>query len=159
MGENARKKNDYLLLVARIVLAGVFIYAALQKIDKPLLFADEIKMYGVITGGPILYIMAIVLPWVEIFCGISLLTGILMRGSALVLFLFNAMFIAVISYRTAGVMSAEGTAFTSVYFDCGCGFGETYAWKKLLEDTLFLLLALWILFSARYRFVLPFGKS
>ncbi|HSG27473.1 MAG TPA: DoxX family protein, partial [Candidatus Krumholzibacterium sp.] len=72
--------KDHLLLVARIVLALVFIYAALQKIDKPLLFADEIRMYGVIDRGPFLYLMAIVLPWVEILCGVSLLTGLLMRG-------------------------------------------------------------------------------
>ncbi len=158
MRDGSRAIKDYLLLAARILLAGVFIYAALQKVDKPLLFADEIRMYGVIDRGPLLYFMAIVLPWMEIFCGVSLLTGLLMRGSALILFLFNVMYIGVITYRTLGIMNAEGTAFTSVYFDCGCGFGATYAWKKLLEDAGLLLLALWIFLSARYRFVIPAGK-
>ena len=156
--ENPRA-GDYLLLLARILLAGVFIYAALQKIDKPLMFADEIRMYGVIDSGPLLYMMAIVLPWMEIICGISLLTGVFMRGSALILFVFNAVFIAVISYRTAGIMSSEGTTFTKVYFDCGCGFGATYAWKKLLEDTVFMLLALWIMLAPRHRLVLRPWRS
>lgn len=160
MGGKGIEKSDYLLLAARLVLAGVFIYAALQKIDKPLLFADEIRMYRIIGLGPVLYMMAIVLPWMEIMCGISLITGTFMRGSALILFVFNLVFIGVISYRTFGIMSTEGTAFTRVYFDCGCGFGATYAWKKLMEDTVFMLLALWILFAPRHRLALnPFGRK
>jgi uncharacterized membrane protein YphA (DoxX/SURF4 family) len=140
--------------VFRVVLAGVFLYAAFQKIGKPIAFADEIRMYGILDVGAPLYIAAIVLPWVELLCGISLLTGIFLRGTAFILLILNAVFLVAVSMRTAGVMNAEGIAFTKVYFDCGCGFGATHAWKKLAEDTLFFLFSLALLLAPAYRFVL-----
>jgi len=150
--------NDYIVVAFRLVLAAVFIYAAMQKIGKPLAFADEIRMYRIVGIGPVLYIMAIALPWIELFCGLSLLTGLLMRGSALILFVFNAVFIVAVSIRTVGIMGEEGIGFLSVYFDCGCGFGATHAWKKLLEDTIFFLFSLAILLKPEYRFVLRISR-
>jgi len=151
-------RRQLLLLAFRVVLAALFIYAALQKIGRPLMFADEIEMYRVIGHGPLLYISAIVLPWVELLCGFALLTGIFMRGAALILSMMNLAFIVVITYRTAGIMSAEGTPFGQVYFDCGCGFGPTYAWKKLIEDAILVTFSIVVLFSPSYRFVVG-GKK
>jgi uncharacterized membrane protein YphA (DoxX/SURF4 family) len=144
--------NPYLLLVFRLALAAVFIYAAVQKIGKPLAFAQEIHNYGVVDYGAPLYIMAVVLPWIELFCGLALVTGVGVRGAALILLGLNAMFLAVIAKKTAGYVSG-GTPFMKVYFDCGCGFGATYAWKKLIEDFIYLLLALALLAAPRHRFV------
>jgi uncharacterized membrane protein YphA (DoxX/SURF4 family) len=149
----AAGRRQTLLLLFRVILAAVFIYAALQKIGKPLMFADEIEMYGIIGPGPVLYLAAIILPWIELLCASALLTGIFMRGSALILSAMNIAFIIVITYRTAGIMSAEGTPFREVYFDCGCGFGATYAWKKLIEDAVFVAFSISVLFSPSYRFV------
>lgn len=146
--------NRWLLLAMRLLLAAVFIYAALQKVGRPLLFADEIRMYGIIDHGPVLYLLAIVLPWIELLCGISLVTGLLMRGSALILAVVNVVFIVVIAYRSAAIMNAEGIPLSQVFFDCGCGFGPTYAWKKLIEDTVFFFGALLILSAPVYRLVL-----
>ncbi len=142
------------LLIVRLVLAAVFIYAATHKIGRPLQFADEIKMYGIIDLGPLLFFIAIILPWVELFCGLSLLTGLFIRGSALILLVLNLIFIVVVSYRTIGIIISEGTPLTRIYFDCGCGFGETYAWKKLIEDTIFLACSFLILLAPRHRHVL-----
>lgn len=152
-------RRQLLLLAFRIILAAVFIYAALQKIGRPLMFADEIEMYRVIGYGPLLYLAAIILPWVELLCGFALLTGIFMRGAALILSAMNFAFIIVITYRTAGIMSAEGTPLSQVYFDCGCGFGATYAWKKLIEDAILLVFSIVILFSSSYRFVIGRKKG
>ena len=152
-------RRQLLLLAFRVILAVVFIYAALQKIGRPLMFAGEIEMYRVIGHGPLLYMSAIVLPWVELLCGFALLTGIFMRGAALILSAMNFAFIIVITYRTAGIMSAEGTPFGQVYFDCGCGFGPTYAWKKLIEDAVFLTFSTFVLFSPSYRFVIGRKKG
>ena len=152
-------RRQIVLLAFRAVLAAIFIYAALQKLGKPLLFADEIEMYGIIGPGPLLYLVAIALPWIELLCGAALLTGIFMRGSVLILASINFVFIIVIAYRTAGIMSAEGTPLRDVYFDCGCGFGATYAWKKLIEDTVFLVFSVAILFSPTYRFVIGRKKG
>ncbi len=145
------------LLVLRLVLAAVFIYAGAQKVGKPLLFADEIHAYGVIDYGPPVYLGAIVLPWLEILCGAALAAGVMIRGSALALLVLNAVFIAVIAFRSAS-MVRSGTPFLGVYFDCGCGFGATYAWKKLIEDTLLVAASLVLLAAPVHRFVLSFKR-
>jgi uncharacterized membrane protein YphA (DoxX/SURF4 family) len=147
------------LLVIRVILAAVFIYAALQKIDKPLMFADEIGMYGILGPGPLLNVFAIILPWIELICGLALLTGVFIRGAALILAAMNLVFIVVIAYRTAGIMSAEGTPLRHVYFDCGCGFGPTYAWKKLIEDAFLFAFSVVILLSPAYRYVVGRRKG
>jgi putative oxidoreductase len=147
-----------IILVLRLVLAAVFIYAAFQKIGKPLAFADEIRMYRILDIGPPLYIMAITLPWIELLCGISLLTGLFMRGSALVLLVLNAVFLVAVTTRTIVIMGEEGIEFLKVYFDCGCGFGATHAWKKLLEDLIFMIFSVAIILAPRYRFVLNLSR-
>ncbi len=149
--------NPYVLLVFRFVLAAVFIYAAVQKIGKPVAFAQEIHNYGVVDYGAPLYLMAVVLPWVELVCGLALVTGAGVRGAALILIGLNAMFLVVIAIKTAGYV-AGGTPFMKVYFDCGCGFGATYAWKKLVEDAGYLLLALALLAAPRHRFVVSIKR-
>ena len=146
--------NPYILLVMRLVLAAVFIYAAVQKIGRPLQFADEIRMYRILDIGPPLYIVSIVLPWIELFCGISLITGLFLRGSALIIVVFNVVFLIAVFVRTAQVMSEENITFLKVFFDCGCGFGETYAWKKLLEDFVFLVFSCVLLIAPVYGYVL-----
>jgi len=161
-GENGRNGglwffNPYLLLCFRLLLAAVFIYAAVQKIGRPLAFADEIHTYSVVDYGAPLYLMAVVLPWIELLCGLALAAGVAVRGAALILLGLNAMFLAVIAKKTAGYVGG-GTPFMQVYFDCGCGFGATYAWKKLLEDAVYLLLALALLAAPRHRFVLSFRR-
>lgn len=145
------------LVVLRLLLAAVFLYAATQKIGKPLLFADEIRAYGVLDFGAPIYVMAITLPWIEIVLGLSLLTGVALRGSALALAVMNAIFAAAISHRTAGIVRA-GTPLFDVYFDCGCGFGATYAWKKLIENALSIAAAVVILAAPVHRFVVPLKR-
>lgn len=150
--------NPHLLLIVRLVLAAIFIYAAFQKIGKPAAFADEMKTYGILDMGPPLYIMAIVLPWLELICGVALVSGIFLRGSVLVLLVLNVVFITAVSIRTAEVIKAESISFFDVYYDCGCGFGATYAWKKLLENTVFLILCVVLLLAPSYRFVLGYSR-
>lgn len=151
--------KQFLLLAFRVVLAAVFIYAALQKIGRPLMFAGQIEMYHVIGYGPLLYLGAIFIPWVELLCGLALLTGIFVRGAALIISVMNMLFIVVIAHRTMSIMSAEGIPFRQVFFDCGCGFGPTYAWKKLIEDAVFLAFSITVLFSSSYRFVIGGRKE
>jgi putative oxidoreductase len=149
--------HPYLLLAFRLFLAAIFIYAAAQKIGRPLAFADEIHNYGVVEYGAPLYLMAVVLPWLELLAGLSLATGLFVRGAALALLCLNAMFIVVIAKRTAGYVH-EGTPFMKVYFDCGCGFGPVFAWKKLLEDAVYLVMSAALVTAPLHRFVVPLGR-
>ncbi len=146
--------DERLIVVLRLIIAFVFIYAAFSKIQSPLKFAEEIRMYGILDVSPILYITAILLPWLELLCGLSIILGVFIRGSALILALMNAMFLFVIIYRTAGVIRAGNTGFFEVFFDCGCGFEPTHAWKKIVEDIGLLAISLILLFSPAYGLML-----
>ncbi|MFP4156699.1 MAG: MauE/DoxX family redox-associated membrane protein [Opitutales bacterium] len=60
-------------LLARLVLAGVFVWAGLPKIADPINFASSIEAYQVIRGDLVLWV-ALLLPWLEVVLGIGLLT-------------------------------------------------------------------------------------
>jgi hypothetical protein len=61
--------------------------------------------------------------------------------------------------RALGIAELDHRPFTAIKFDCGCGNGPEYAWRKLLENSVLILLALWLLagrgrqFCARYSFL------
>jgi len=126
------------VLVARLVLAGTFVAAAVQKIREPAGFADDILAYRV-AGPELARWVALVLPWLELTTGFGLLIRRIRRASAIILSVLLAAFIALhLAARARGLD-----------IDCGCfgdggGEGETsYLW--LLARNLFLLaVALWL---------------
>ncbi|HEY3270503.1 MAG TPA: MauE/DoxX family redox-associated membrane protein [Geothrix sp.] len=70
-----------LTMAVRIALGLVFIAAALPKIGDPPGFAKAIWAYQLVPG-PALNPMALVLPWLELFCGLALCLGIWIRAAA-----------------------------------------------------------------------------
>ncbi len=108
-----------------VKLVGLmFVLASLHKIASPLQFAGIVDNYQLL---PALFVnlVAIVLPWVELLCGIFLLIGIARNGSALVLAGLTLVFIVAISFNIARGLD----------FDCGCfGSGHTPPWRLLLRD-------------------------
>ena len=43
------------------------------------------------------------------------------------------------------LQALQGIPFCAVKFDCGCGTGEEFICRKLLENFLLLLLSVWLL--------------
>ena len=86
--------NKYLIIIIRIVLGTVFLWASFDKIIDPAKFARNISNYHVIPFG-IENTIAIVLPWLELFIGSGLILGIMVDGtviiSSLLLIMFNLM--------------------------------------------------------------------
>ena len=97
-----------------------------------------------------LNLVAVLLPWVEIVCGICFLTGLWLMGSAALLSGLNGVFIFAIAYRAWLIMSSTGVSFFDLSYDCGCGFGVVYIPMKIIENLLLLCAGLIILFS-RWR--------
>jgi rhodanese-related sulfurtransferase len=96
-------------LAFRLILGGVFLYAALHKIIDPGAFAKQIYGYQLLPGGTI-NAFAMLLPWVEVVAGVLLVAGAFTRGSALVIALLLVVFIGAVGYNVA-----RGHTF-----DCGC---------------------------------------
>jgi len=64
--------KNYLIVVVRILLGAVFLWASLDKIIDPSKFARDISNYHIIPFG-LENIIAIVLPWLEFFIGSGLI--------------------------------------------------------------------------------------
>jgi putative oxidoreductase len=122
--------NQYLLLAVRLVLGFLFVFASIEKISQPEEFAKAIVNYHLVFI-PAVNILALVLPWIELFAGLFLLSGILVRATSLLLTLLLCVFAFAIS-----VSIARGLDIS-----CGC-FGTMAArkvgWTALGEDALML---------------------
>lgn len=124
------------LLVARLLLAWVFIGAGLPKIQDPVAFSAAIDGFRIISGSLSLW-AAVVLPWLELIIGIGLLTPWLRRASASIMALLLGLFI---------VMHASAWA-RGLDINCGC-FGESaqspdYHWL-ILRNLALLLITIYI---------------
>jgi len=112
-------------LVLRVVLGGIFVYAAWAKLRLPWqLFAMSIDSYQLLPT-PVVELLAKTLPWFELALGLVLIAGWWLRisstiVSALLLVFFSLMVRAAIKHQE---------------ISCGCfGPGETISWKTMLRD-------------------------
>ena len=116
--------------VIAILIGALFIYAGAVKIIDPVEFARDIDNYKTLPW-PVGVWLALYLPWLEIFCGLALITRILFRGSVFIVTALMSLFIvASIVAKTRGLDVS-----------CGC-FGHAskylnFSWHLALD---FLLL-------------------
>jgi uncharacterized membrane protein YphA (DoxX/SURF4 family) len=136
-----------LLIAGQILLAAIFIYAGIAKLREPWpQFAVAINSFQLV---PLNWLepLAKYVPWAELLLGLWVLSGFLLRWSALVTSAVLAFFFAVLirSY-------AMGLAV-----DCGCfGSGEgPLGPKRLAEEAVMLALALAVSIAAFRRRQVP----
>lgn len=143
-------------LIVRLILGGMFIYMGLLKLDNPVEFLKQIRLYEALPEDPPYYLngTAIVLPWLEVLCGVGLIIGLWIRGAALQLTIMLLVFTPAVFLRAMDIHNTEGTPFFAVKFDCGCGTGEVIIWQKLLGNVGLILLALFSLCSRSRRLTL-----
>ncbi len=136
-------------VIVRVLLGVYFIYSGINKAIDPIDFLKAIRTYGALPESPPFFLnaTAIVLPWLEIVCGVGLVLGVLRRGAGLTIGLMLCVFTPAILFRALSMMNEQGLSFFAVEFDCGCGTGREIIWIKLLKNTVLLLLALWTVFS------------
>ena len=122
-----------LLVVLRVGLGAIFVYAAWIKLRDPWqLFAMSIDSYRILPLGAV-ELAARIIPWLERAVGLLLIAGLWLRisGSIVSLLLLTFFVLMVRAY-------AKGMAI-----DCGCfGPGEAISWKTLLRDGALLAAAL-----------------
>ena len=123
------------VLIARLILGGVFIYASLDKIAHPAEFAKAIGNYHVVPFG-LENLMALALPSLELIAGICLIAGIMVDGATIMVILMNIVFIFAISQALARGISIE----------CGCFSvttegGDNIGIQTILRDIGYLVLA------------------
>lgn len=138
----------------RIALGVYFVKAGVVKALDPVVFLKAVRLFDMLPESPAIFInaTAIVLPWLEILCGVALVLGILRRGAAAIIALMLSVFSPAIFFRAMAVMKEEAISFFEVAFDCGCGTGVDTIWIKLLENFGLFLAALCIVMSTSTRF-------
>ena len=134
-----RLTHPWLTIRVQIFLGLIFVIAAWPKIADPPSFAHMIYNYRILPGWAI-NISALIMPWVEILCGLALILGIWTRPARTIIGLLLVTFMIAIAFNLA-----RGNAI-----DCGCfdvsAAGKTYEerirdmWLVLLRDTGMLLM-------------------
>jgi uncharacterized membrane protein YphA (DoxX/SURF4 family) len=123
----------------RIFLAGLFFYAGGVKVADPTLFAIKVRNYELLAD-PWVAVVALALPWLEIFCALCIVTrrwergALLLTAGMLLVFLFGL-----------GSAWARG-----LDIDCGC-FSEALDRGSLLVAVamdLLLLVMVVVLFKS-----------
>ena len=132
-------------VLARWLLGAVFLYMGLSKALHPVDFLKLLRQYDLTQNSLLLNTMAAALPWVGVFCGLLLLAGIAVRGTALTLMVMLVPFTWLVLHRALLLQSALAIPFCAVKFDCGCGTGEEFICRKLMENSLLILLTAWLL--------------
>ncbi|HMP72377.1 MAG TPA: MauE/DoxX family redox-associated membrane protein [Kiritimatiellia bacterium] len=125
---SSRLLKELIPHVLRLLLGGVFIYAAWPKIVNPEAFAQLIYHYKLVPDA-LINPMALILPWLELVCGVFLIVAPRFRQGAAILII--AMLI--VFTFAVGINVVLGREIT-----CGCFSvaedAETIGWRKVFEN-------------------------
>ncbi len=129
--------------LSRLILAGVFIYAGVIKGTDPVAFAGQVANYQLLPYAWN-YLVAAILPYIELLCGMLLLLNKRVRPAVLVLFVLNLVF----------MLALSSLIVRGIDIDCGCfnpdAESKTSPLMALWRDAglMLLLISVWML---RYR--------
>lgn len=134
--------HPYAVIVLRILVGGVMIFAGGSKlIDMPGM-AESIDNYRILPSAWV-NIAAVIMPAIELVAGICLITGVWIDGALLIVTGLFVVFIAAI----------QSAIWRGLNIECGC-FGlsdsEIVGVRVLIRDALFILAAIPIWIS-RFR--------
>lgn len=139
--------NDYLTMLSRLVIGIMLIYASFYKIIEPASFAKAIWYYHLVPGN-LINLMALILPWLELICGLGLILGIFYQGAKVWTALMMVMF----------MIALASTIVRGIDIDCGCfkaSQGATgSAWNSLIFDMVAMLFVIQMMISKSRRWLI-----
>lgn len=127
----------------RIAFGLIFIWASWDKLFDPHAFARVIYNYKLLPPM-LINPIAIILPWLEMCCGVLLVIGVMPRGSLLIL---NGMLL--VFAFALGVALYRGLDITCGCFSLGQE-GRKVAWSTLGMDVVLLFFGIFLA-SVEYR--------
>jgi uncharacterized membrane protein YphA (DoxX/SURF4 family) len=124
------------VLVARVVLGGVFIVAGGAKIGNAAFFAAQIAAFGIVPQ-PVIGPMALLLPFLEVLLGGYLVIGLYARAAGWIAAIQLLVFAAAIASAVARGLSLS----------CGC-FGPNdqtvTSWPEVGRDVALALVGVFV---------------
>ena len=134
-----------LVLICRIFLGFLLIYASLEKILQPEEFAKQVGYYKALPFG-LENLLASLLPWTELIVGICLLAGLLVDGATLLSIIMNLVFILAISQAM----------LRGIDITCGCfkvsADSEKLGLHTIIRDIIFLIMSFVVLNRQERKF-------
>lgn len=141
MKTSPTKALQILYLLVRTGLGAVFLWASWDKILYPDKFATIIANYNILPDVAI-NLAALILPWVEMTCGLLLLVGRMVPGAALIINTLLLIFILATGYNLYRGLDVTCGCF-SVVPDTG---GHTRL--NLIRNSFLLIAGIWLFFQA-----------
>ncbi len=132
--------NRTLTVASRLLVGSVFVFASIDKAADPAAFATMIDHYRIV-GGSVSQLSAMLLPWLELLAGLTLVLGIVPRGASLLIGTMTVVF-------TAAILSGIARGL-----DIGCGCFtldpdvSRIGWGKVAENTGLIILSFYLVFS------------
>ena len=150
-----KKNNIFMKYIFKIIillftayLGWIFVSASLDKIIDPHQFSKSISNYQ-ITPYWINNLVALILPWVELICGILMFVAIylLFYQKSNFIDIPNNMIIAMLLWF---IFILSIAVYRGLDIDCGCGVGEDISpAERLIEDIYLLMFSIIIKFRLR----------
>jgi hypothetical protein len=128
-------------IVARLTIAGIFIYASVDKIAHPAAFAKDVYNYQILPDA-LINLTALVLPWLELFLGLCLLAGIWLPGAVLTANGLMVVFLAALVFNLA-----RGLDINCGCFSTGSEAPAMSAGWYLLRDAGFLAVGIFLFYT------------
>jgi uncharacterized membrane protein YphA (DoxX/SURF4 family) len=133
-------------LVVRLLLGGIFLAAALPKLQNPGAFADAVRAFHLLPPQMVVP-FALILPWLELLLAFYLLTGFMTRfaasTAALMLGTFTvALVCALASGDTAHACGCFGSGIGANPVVAFLAGGSTITVWDLVRDVILISLAL-----------------
>ena len=140
---------EWLAVALRWGLGAWMVGMGLVKGLDPVAFLKAVRQYELVSSAWMLNAVAIWVPWLEVFCGLLLLAGVAVRGTAWLLVSMLVPFTLLVWRHALILQNNLQIPFCAVRFDCGCGLGEVYICPKLAENLLLTLAAAWLGWSGK----------
>jgi putative oxidoreductase len=120
------------LATFKVLLGALFLLSSISKIQNPAKFMDAIEAYKLLPAVMI-HPMAIIIPWLQIICGLFFIFDIYAQSTAFILSGLLVVYTAAIAQAFARGMS----------MDCGCfdlieSMEDKVGWKSIIRDLIFL---------------------
>jgi uncharacterized membrane protein YphA (DoxX/SURF4 family) len=123
-------------LLLRIYIGMIFIAASMYKINYPGEFAETIASYQMVPFWAV-HLMALVMPWTELICGMMLVLGLRTRAAAV---LAGSMLVVFCVAIVAALVR-------EIPIGCGCftTVDDPLSWKTLLRDIVWLAMTVQVI--------------
>lgn len=130
-------KNSKIVLLARIILGAIFIYASIDKIINPIDFSNTIDNYH-ISPIQLNNLAALIIPWIEFIIGVCLISGVFLNGATIISMVLLVFFIFIITQALIRGIDLDCGCFDLAQKEISDGNIKLEMIKRIIEDFVFL---------------------